>query len=128
MAANSTSTFTELGSKYVLDRDCEGNSSSNNVTSGAGVIYIVEIDNEANSSTVYVKIRDAASASPSTSTANGNGTPHYSFIAPPFSKMCYTITAGAEFATGLSMWCTTSKIVGSTSSASNPVIVKLITT
>tara|TARA_R100001129_G_scaffold179798_1_gene157096 strand:- start:95 stop:481 length:387 start_codon:yes stop_codon:yes gene_type:complete len=128
MPAYSTSTFTELGSKYVLDRDCKGNSSSNNVTGASGVIYILEIDNEANSSTVYVKIRDAASATPSTNTANGNGTPHYSFIAPAFSKMCYTITAGAEFATGLSMWCTTSKLVGSTSSASNPVIIKLITT
>ena len=128
MAAISTSTITELGGKYILDRDCKGSSATANVTAATGVIYIVEIDNEANSSAVYLKIRDASSAAPSTLTANGAGTPHYSFIAPAFTKMCYTIPGGAEFSTGLSMWCTTSKAVGSTANASNPVIVKLITT
>ena len=128
MAAISTSTITELGGKYILDRDCKGNSATANVTTATGVIYIVEIDNEANSSSVYLKIRDATSASPSISTDNGTGTPHYSFIAPAFTKVCYTIPGGAEFATGLSMWCTTSSAIGTSTNASNPVIVKLITT
>ena len=128
MAATSTSAITELGGKYILDRNCTGNSATANVTAASGVIYMVEIDNEANSSAVYLKIRDATSATPSTLTANGAGTPHYSFIAPAYTKMCYTIPGGAEFATGLSMWCTTSSVVGTTANASNPVIVKLITT
>jgi|TARA_R100000030_G_scaffold87808_1_gene71631 hypothetical protein len=128
MAASSTSTITELGSKYILDRDCKGNAVSANVTGGTGVIYIVEIDNEANSETVYLKLKDATTATPTTTTANGAGTPNYSFIAPAFSKACYTITAGAEFTQGLTMWCTTSSAVGSATSARNPVIVKLITT
>lgn len=128
MAAISTSTLTELGGKYVLDRNASGASSNNNVTGASGVIYMIEIDNEANSSAVYLKIRDAATATPSTATDNGAGTPHYSFIAPAFTKMCYQIPLGAEFATGLTFWCTTSPNVGVTQKARSPVIVKLLTT
>ena len=128
MATVSTSTITELGTKYILDRNIKGTQASADVTGSTGVIYMVEIDNEANSSAVYLKIRDAATATPSTLTANGAGTPHYSFIAPAFTKMCYQIPLGAEFATGLTFWCTTSPNVGVTQKARSPVIVKLLTT
>ena len=128
MAATSTSTITELGSKFILDRDCKGNTATVNVTGLSGIIYMVEVDNESNSRSVYLKIRDAATATPATSTTNGAGTPHYSFFAPAFTKVCYLIPGGAEFATGLSMWWTTAKAVGATFSAPNPVIVKLLTT
>ena len=128
MATVSTSTITELGTKYILDRNIKGTQASADVTGSTGVIYMVEIDNEANSSAVYLKIRDAATATPSTATANGVGTPHYSFIAPAFTKMSYQIPVGAEFTTGLSVWCTTSPTVGVAKNPSKPVIIKLITT
>ena len=126
MSASSKSSLTELGGKYVLDMQASGSTASTNVTSSSGIIYQVEIDNEQNGSAVYLKIRDNASATPSTLTSDGAGTPHYSFVAPAFTRICYTISTGAPFDAGLSMWCSTSKSVGSTSSASNPVIVKLI--
>ena len=128
MAGTSTSTFTELGTKYVLDRDAKGNAASNDVTSATGVIYLVEIDNEANSSAVWLKVIDAASGAPNPSTANGSGTPHYSFIAPAYTKICYVIPSGAAFDTGLSFWCTTAAAVGTNANAGNPVVVKFITT
>lgn len=128
MPAASTSTFTELGSKYVLDRDTKGANPTSDITGGTGVIYMVEIDNEANSTTVYLKIRDATSATPLTTTANGAGTPHYSFIAPAYTKINYVIPNGAEFVNGLSMWCTTGTAVGTDADPGSAVIVKLITT
>ena len=70
MAATSTSTITELGSKFILDRDCKGNTATVNVTGLSGIIYMVEVDNESNSRSVYLKIRDAATATPATSTTN----------------------------------------------------------
>ena len=97
MAATSTSSITELGGKYVLDRDCSGsNGATENVTGGSGSIYLVQINNEANSSASYLKIRDNASATPATNTANGAGTPHFSFKAPAYTKITYAIPAGNE--------------------------------
>ena len=128
MAASSTFTYTELGSKYVVDRNCVGSQASVNVTGSTGVIYLVEVDNQANSHTVYLKIRDATTATPITTTANGAGTPDYSFMVPAFTQTCFTMPSGVAFTTGLSMWCTTSAAVGTTTSPTNPVIVKLITT
>ena len=125
--ATSTSAITELGGKYVLDRSCS-ETVTQNVTGGTGVIYMVEIDNEANATTSYLKILDAQTATPSDSQDNSTVTPHYTFIAPAYSKACYFIPNGAEFTGGLSMWCVSGSNVGNTTPPNNNVIVKLITT
>tara|TARA_R110000744_G_scaffold1675_4_gene5944 strand:+ start:729 stop:1118 length:390 start_codon:yes stop_codon:yes gene_type:complete len=127
MAATSTSSVTELGGKYILDRDCNGSQgATNNVTGAAGIIYMVQINNEANSTPSYLKIRDNASATPATTTANGAGTPHFSFKAPAYKKITYAIPGGAAFTAGLSMWCVTGTAVGSQADATSDVIVRLI--
>lgn len=127
MAATSTSSITELGGKYILDRDCTGASgSTNNVTGATGIIYMVQINNEANSTPSYLKIRDNASATPATTTANGAGTPHFSFKAPAYKKITYAIPGGAAFTAGLSMWCVTGTAVGSQTDATSDVIVRLV--
>ena len=87
---------------------------------------MVQIDNEANSTASYLKIRDNAAATPSTTTANGAGTPHFSFKAPAYKKITYAIPGGAAFTAGLSMWCATSTAVGNQTDPTKPVIVKLI--
>lgn len=127
--ATSTSSITELGGKYILDRTCTGSSgATNNVTGGTGVIHMVQINNEANSTASYLKIRDNASATPGTETANGVGTPHFTFKAPKYTKITYVIPGGAAFTAGLSMWCVTGTAVGNESDPTSSVIVKLITT
>jgi hypothetical protein len=127
MSATSTSSITELGGKYVLDRSCTGaNGSTNNVTGAAGIIYMVQINNEANSTSSYLKIRDNASATPGTTTANGVGTPHFTFKAPAYKKITYAIPGGAAFTAGLSMWCVTGASVGSVTDPTSDVIVRLI--
>tara|TARA_R100000995_G_C3395191_1_gene82329 strand:- start:92 stop:484 length:393 start_codon:yes stop_codon:yes gene_type:complete len=125
--ATSTSSITELGGKYVLDRSCTGGSgATTNITGGAGSIFMIQINNEANSTPVYLKIRDNATATPSTTTANGVGTPHFTFRAPAYKKITYSIPGGAAFSAGLSMWCVTGAVVGSQSDPVSSVIVKII--
>ena len=52
MAATSTSSITELGGKYVLDRECGvTNGAYTNVTGATGSIFMIQINNEANSAT-----------------------------------------------------------------------------
>jgi len=72
MASVTTSALTELGGKFVLNRDAKGSdqdvTSQKNVLSGSGTIFLIEVDNEANSSAVFLKIVDSTTATPSTST------------------------------------------------------------
>lgn len=121
------SSVTELGGKFVLDTNCTASQgSTNNVTSAAGSVFLVEIDNEANASAVYLKMRDATSAVASNVNVNADGTPHFTFKCPAYKKITYSIPGGAVFSSGISMWCTTSPDVGSVSDASSAVIVKII--
>ncbi len=130
MASVTTSALTELGGKYVLNRSAKGSDQDSvdqkNALTGSGTIYMIEIDNEANSSAVYLKIVDGTTATPSTSTANGAGTPDFSFRAPAFEKMCYAFPAGLALSTGLSYWVATSSSVGSASNATSDVIVRIL--
>ena len=109
MASVTTTALTELGGKYVLNRSAKGTDQDSvdqrNALTGSGTIYMIEIDNEANSSAVYLKIVDGTTATPSTSTANG---------------------AGLALSTGLSYWVTTSAAVGSQANATSDVIVRIL--
>jgi hypothetical protein len=128
MAATSTSSITELGGKYVLDRQCGvTNGATTNITGSTGSIFMIQINNEANSSPSYLKIRDNTAATPATQTSNGVGTPHFTFKAPAHTKITYAIPGGAAFTQALSMWCTTGTAVGNEGNPASAVIVKLIT-
>ena len=125
--AQLNSSVTETGGKFVLDLECSASGgATQNVTSAAGSVFLVEIDNEANSTPVYLKLRDATTATPSQSGSNGVGTPHFMFQAPAYKKISYAIPGGAVFANGISMWCSTSSTVGSTTDPTKSVIVKMI--
>tara|TARA_R100001510_G_scaffold3154_2_gene2443 strand:+ start:3310 stop:3708 length:399 start_codon:yes stop_codon:yes gene_type:complete len=130
MASVTTTALTELGGKFVLNRTALGNISNSsdqqNVLSGSGTIFLIEIDNEANSSAVYLKIVDGTSCVPSNSSANSTGTPDMSFIAPGFSKVCYSFPQGIALSTGLSYWLTTGTALGTDSNASSAVIIKIL--
>ena len=129
MASTTTSTIAALGGKLVVDVSISGtdNDVTHNATSAtSGKIYMVEIDNP-NNSPCYIKIRDAASGTvPSTVTANGVGTPHMVLYCPANIKKVYSIPGGFSYAAGVSFWGTTSGAVGSVTSPTNSVIVKLV--
>ena len=126
-SAQLNNTITETGGKFVLDLDCDASQgSTDNVTAAAGSIFLVEIDNEANDVEVFLKIIDATSATVGNTGLNGVGTPNFTFKANAFKKISYVIPGGAVFSAGISMWCTTSNALSSTSDPAKPVIVKLI--
>jgi len=127
MATTTISTFTALGGKLVTDDDVGGSNASDNVTGAtSGRIYVVQIDNTGNTTSSYLKIRDEASATPSTSTANGAGTPHLMFVAPAGKTISYVIPDGHAFTAGVSMWCTTTAVVGNQTDPTSNVTVTLI--
>tara|TARA_R100001594_G_scaffold135822_1_gene177824 strand:- start:1888 stop:2274 length:387 start_codon:yes stop_codon:yes gene_type:complete len=126
MASVTTSALTELGGKFVLNRAVAAGNASLNALSGGGTIYLIEIDNEANSSAMYLKIADGTSATPSNGATNGAGTPDYTFIAPAYTKMCYSVPGGIALSTGLSYWVTSSTSVGTTTEPPKDVIVKML--
>ena len=127
MAATSTSSITEIGGKYVLDRQCGvTNGATTNITGGTGSIFMIQINNEANSAASYLKIRDNTAATPATTTTNGVGTPHFTFKAPAYTKITYAMPGGAAFTQGLSIWCTTGTAVGNEGNQTSSVIVKII--
>tara|TARA_R100000005_G_C4908967_1_gene147539 strand:- start:218 stop:616 length:399 start_codon:yes stop_codon:yes gene_type:complete len=130
MASVTTSALTELGGKYVLNRDAKGAdndiATQKNTLTGGGTIYLIEVDNEANAAAVFLKIADGTNATPSTSTANGAGTPDHCFKIPSYSKMCFSFPAGLVLTTGLTYWVTTSTVVGTSSNAQSSVVVKIL--
>lgn len=129
MASTTTSTIAALGGKLVVDVSISGadNDVTHNATSAtSGRIYMVEIGNP-NSTACYIKIRDAASGTvPSTTTINGVGTPNMVLYCPARKNISYSIPGGFAYAAGLSFWGTTSGSVGSVTSPTNSVIVKLV--
>jgi hypothetical protein len=130
MASVTTSALTELGGKFVLNRSAKGSAQSitsqKNVLTGSGTIYLIEVDNEANSSAAYLKIVDGTTADPSVTTTNGSGTADHSFVVPSYSKMCYAFPSGLALSTGLTYWVTTGSSVGSNANTNSDVIVKIL--
>lgn len=127
MATTTISTFTALGGKLVTDDDLDGANPSNNATGAtSGRIYVVQIDNTGNTVASYLKIIDASSATPATTTVNGVGTPHLMFLAPAGKTISYIIPDGHAFTAGVSMWCTTTAVVGNQTEPGSDVTVTLI--
>ena len=127
MPSLTTSTISALGGKLVVDVSIAGGNPNVNFTPAtSGRIYLAYIDNTANSSPVYLKIRDNISASPGTTTANGTGTPHMMLFCGAYKKISYAIPGGYPYVAGVSIWCPTTATVGDTSSATSDVIVKLV--
>lgn len=121
------SSITELGGKFVLDLSVSSSSgANNNITTAAGSVFLIEIDNEANAADCYIKIVDTTQANPGDSTLNGSGTPVFTFKAPSFTKISYVIPSGLVLSSGISVFCSTSTSVGSTSDPTKPVILKMI--
>lgn len=126
MASVTTSALTELGGKLVINRDTLGANASLNVLTGSGTIYLIEIDNEANTVPIYLKIKDDTTAAPANSTPNDAGTPDYMFIAPAYTKMCYSVPGGISLSTGLSYWATTGTALGTNADPTEDVLVRML--
>ena len=119
MSTSTISTIPSLGGKLTTDLDIS-NTSQNNVTGGAGTLYLITVDNTANTAIVYLKLVDAATG--------GSGTePNWQFKVPASTKLSFVMPEGSVFSTGLSIWCTTGATTSDNSGPTSSVIINVIT-
>tara|TARA_R110002051_G_scaffold302121_1_gene370390 strand:- start:36 stop:419 length:384 start_codon:yes stop_codon:yes gene_type:complete len=106
-----TSDFSILSGSLITDVDISSNADTDVTGELAGEIFVIKIDNTANSVPVYVKVVDGASASP------GTTHPDWVFYAASGSVVSYAMPMGAPYSEGLSVWAVTG--AESTGGASN---------
>ncbi len=118
MAASKIDTIAALGGKLVTDLSID-NSTQNQVTGGAGKLYMITADNTANNAEVYLKLVDA--------TSGGSGVePDWQFPLPASTKLSFVIPGGSTFS-NLSVWCTSASTTANNSPPSNAVILSIVT-
>jgi hypothetical protein len=91
----------------------------NNVTSAAGVLYLVDIDNSANPAAVYLKVFNNAAPVVGTTPAD------LVFMVAANTRRSYSMIEGIAFA-ALSFACVTGASQANVTSPANPVIVRLL--
>ncbi len=121
MAVTKTTTITDLGGKLIIDFDADATYENNVTGETSGVLYLVDLDNTANSDTsAYLRIIDRASADAS------NDVPTWMFAAAPGSKASYVFPEGQAYSAGLSVWCTSNNAKDNNTAPANSVIVRLV--
>ncbi len=104
-------------SKYLNEN--LGASADNDIDSGGATLYIVEVDNTANSAASYIKFYDAAA--PTVGTTD----PIEMYKIAAGKRTTWIIPRGLTFGTGLSLAVTTTPGTGGTTSPASAVIVQL---
>jgi hypothetical protein len=122
VAVTKTTAITELGGILIIDFDADDTVENNVTGNSSGSIYLVEIDNTANTTDVaYLRIKDAISAPTQASL-----TPTWMFTAPAGAKASYAMPEGQAYTVGVTMWCTSSNAAQNQTAPTNAVIVRLI--
>ena len=120
MAVTVTNQSNPLGSKIVQDTGAT-NSAVDNTTGGSGTLYMVEVDNSANSNVVYFKLADSTDATAGTTAAD------IVLRVPASTKMSFAFPTGVAFANGFSHWCVTGAAESNTTSPGSAVVVRYVT-
>lgn len=119
MSTSTIDRIAALGGKLTTDLNI-GNTSQSNVTGAAGTLYMITIDNTANTSVVYLKLVDALTG--------GHGVaPNWQFKVPASAKISFLMPEGTSFTTGLSIWCVIGPETNNNNSPANDVILNVIT-
>lgn len=122
MATVELSIAEQFADQEVLDTALDANLES--PTGSTNYIFQVRIDNSANTSAVYLKIYDAASAA---SVAVGTTAPDMIFPCAGESVAEFSLYPGAQIVNGLHMACVTTPGTAGATSPSSSVIVRLLT-
>jgi hypothetical protein len=123
MAVTVTNQSNPIGSRLVNDSDVTS-TAADNTTGTTGTLYMVEVDNTANSGIVYFKMADSTDA-----TGGGaSGTAATLVLMVPGStKMSYVFPTGIAFSAGFSHWCVTGAAESDDTSPGNDVIARYVT-
>lgn len=110
-----------VGTKLIVETQADS-TPDNDVTGGAGSIFQIDVDNEANADNpAYLKIYDDAAPTV------GTTPPDHIFMVPVNQRRNMVIPDGIDFA-NLSFACVTSGGTAGTTSPTSSVTVKLVTT
>jgi hypothetical protein len=120
MAVTVANQSNPLGSKLVQDSNTNKDA-ADDTTGASGTLYMVEVDNTANSSIVYFKMANSADATGGTTAAN------LVLMVPASTKMSYVFPTGIAFSTGFSHWCVTTAAESGVTSPSSAVIARYVT-
>ncbi len=99
--------------------DTSATATSQLAETGAGTLFLIDIDNTNNSTKTYVKMYDATA--PTIGTTN----PDWIFMAPASVRRVYSIPGGLAFSTGLSYAAVTTAGSPGTTSPTSSVAVRL---
>ena len=120
MAVTVTNQSNPLASKLVQDT-AASNTAVENTTGASGTLYMVEIDNTAYGTAVYLKIANATTATAGSTAAT------MVFHCPRSVKRSYVFPEGIEFNAGFSHWCTTGADESNTDAPGTTPTVRYIT-
>ena len=93
------------------------NTANANFTGSTGTLFMIQIDNTANSSASFVKLVDATSATV------GTTAPSLCFMVPASQQRSFLMPKGIAFSAGFTLFCTTSAGTAGTTSPSSAVNV-----
>ena len=130
MSAYSKTILGDLGTKLVCDSSA-GTTEQINVTSGSGILYMVEIDATGGAATTaepgcYLKLINASGGV--TGGGGSSSVPDMTLYAPIGKKTTYIISSGWTFDSGLSFWCVKTAALSGNDSPTADIKVKLIAT
>lgn len=120
MSLSVSTQVSPVGNKLIVQTSATA-TADNNVTGEAGAIYNIELDNSSNSSSVYLKIYDNASP------VVGTTAPDHTFRVKGNQLRSVVAPQGLDF-DYLSFACVTTGGTAGTTSPTNPVIVRMVTT
>ena len=118
MALSTVSLSTRFGANFA--KETSATSTASVISSSSVTVFVVEINNTANSVNTYVQLFNHAS--PTVGTTD----PHVILKAPASQKVAYQFSVGIAFGTALSVVAVTNAGTAGTSNPSSAVIVKAV--
>lgn len=122
MAVQTATAPNALGTKFIVDYTADASAENNITAATSGTLYLIEVDNTANSAPSYFKLVDASS------TTVGSTAADLVLPAAATSTARYVFPEGYGYTAGLSVWCVTGVLTASNSSPSNDVIISILAT
>ncbi len=108
-----------IGTK-VVKIQAPNNTADANFTGAAGTLHLLQIDNTANSSSMYFKLVDDSSATV------GTTSPDFVFRVRASTKSTFVFPTGLVFSTGFTAYCVSTGGTAGTSSPGSAVVVHAI--
>ena len=119
MALSLSPVIADVGGTHAVQTSAT--STVDSLTTSAGSIFKVEIDNSANSSAVYLRLWDVTPG-----VTVGDTDPSWVFMCPASVTRVYSCAKGSPYATGIQVACVTTGGTAGSTNPTNPVIYRIL--